>query len=79
MKCTVTRAFYDIGGRKYIDLDSVCVKVPFRYGRVMCKVDGIVPVQDIPVGTVVDVAIHHKMWDGIKYKVLESLSVKSSC
>ena len=55
MHVEVVSPMYDFQNRKYIDLriHGLCqrVKVPFRYNRVMCSVEGIVPLQDIPPGT----------------------------
>ena len=47
----LTRTFFDIHGRKYIELDGLHVKVPFRYNRVTgVDVQGHIPIQDMPVG-----------------------------
>jgi hypothetical protein len=60
---TVVHPWYDVNGRKYIDieLDGFVrrVKIPFRYNRVMCHVVGIVPIQSIPSGTRVDCVIEN--------------------
>lgn len=60
-QAVIRAPWYDIGGRKYIDLmwaDAIRrVKVPFRYNRVMCHVDGLSPIQELPVNTTVDVII----------------------
>jgi len=62
---TVSRAWYDVNGRKYIDLELNGtihrVKIPFRYNRVMCRVSGIVPIQSIPIETRVDCVIENVM------------------
>lgn len=62
---TVAHPWYEINGRKYIDLelDGVVrrVKVPFRYNRVMCHVSGIVPIQSIPAGTRVECTVENVM------------------
>jgi hypothetical protein len=80
MEWRIAKPYYDVGGRKYIDLMNasgavMCVKVPFRYGRVMCKVESpqVRPVQDFEAGTLVNALIEHKMWDGLKYHVLRSI------
>ena len=65
--------WYDIGGRKYIDLffggHVRRVKVPFRYNRVMCTVSGITPVQALTMDTSVECTI--ETVDG--YYVLKSI------
>lgn len=55
---TIHHPWYDVNGRKYIDLmlneKVVRVKVPFRYNRVMCHVHGITPIQSLDKGTCVE-------------------------
>lgn len=50
----IVTPYYDYGGRKYLDLrwnNTVTrVKVPFRYNRVMCRVEGIIPIQELKAG-----------------------------
>ena len=57
----VRAPWYDISGRKYLDLEWSGyvhrVKVPFRYNRVMCNVGGLTPIQTIPEGTAVNCVI----------------------
>ena len=74
MDAIITKAFFDVGGRKYICLDGVQVKVPFRYNRVMCTVRGLRPVQDLPVGEPVKVVIQKVHWDGDVFPVLKEIS-----
>ena len=70
----VTKAFFDIHGRKYIELDGLQVKVPFRYNRVMSvDVQGHTPIQDMPAGTHVKAEIRTVKWDGLEYYVLKSI------
>jgi hypothetical protein len=75
---TVETPMYDIGQRKYIDLrvsDNVLkVKIPWRYNRVMCKVHGIRPIQELKEGELVNVVIENRYWDSENYLVLGSLS-----
>jgi hypothetical protein len=70
----VTKAFFDVHGRKYIELDGLQVKVPFRYNRVMgVDVQGHIPIQDMPAGTQVKAEIRTVKWDGLEYYVLKSI------
>ena len=70
----ITRAWYDIQGRKYIDIDNRQIKVPFRYGRVMgVDVQGHVPIQDMPTGSQIKAEIRTVRWDGLEYFVLKSI------
>ena len=77
MQARVVNPWYDRGGRKYIDLEINGefrnVKVPFRYNRVMCKVDGIRPVQDLRADEIVQVTLVKKTWEGQVHWVLDTV------
>jgi hypothetical protein len=70
----IVRPYYDVSGRKYFDLEIdgeiLKVKIPFRYNRVMCKVHGIVPVQEIPANNVVEVSLERTYWEGNEFWVV---------
>jgi hypothetical protein len=70
----VTKAFSDVQGRKYIGLDGQSIKVPWRYNRVMCKVNGLIPIQELKVGQDVKAVIEKKYWEGNTYLILKELS-----
>ena len=68
------KALYDWDGRKYLELEGIGrVKVPFRYGRIMCKVLGDKTVQEMEVGLSVEVHIDIKNWEGVQHQVLFSI------
>lgn len=73
LRAVIRHGWYDINGRKYIDieLDGLIrrVKVPFRYKRVMCSVEGVVPIQNMEIGTTIDCVIENVMG----YNVLKSI------
>ena len=70
----LTKTFFDIHGRKYIELDGLHVKVPFRYNRVMgVDVQGHIPIQDMPAGMQVTAEVRTVKWDGLEYYVLKSI------
>lgn len=77
MQARVVNPWYDRGGRKYLDLEINGefrnVKVPFRYNRVMCKVDGIRPVQELRANEVVQVTLVKKAWEGQVHWVLDTV------
>jgi len=79
MKATVVTPYYDWDGRKYMELnlenqDSlVRVKVPFRYGRVMCRVEGLKTVQELQKGDEVEITLEKKTWDGLEHWVLATV------
>ena len=78
MKAIVQTPYYDWDGRKYLEvlLDGrvVRLKVPFRYGRVMCRCEGLKTVQELQKGDVVEVEIEKKVWDGVEHLVLKSVA-----
>lgn len=53
----ITREMYTHNDKKYIDIDGIRVKVPWRYNRVMCKVHGFVPLQDLRPGDLIECSI----------------------
>lgn len=79
IRCTIDRPFYDWDGRKYMEfrnenIGKIRVKVPWRYNRVMCHVDGIRPIQDFESGESVEISIEKKIWDGVQYWILSSIT-----
>ena len=76
---TVFQPYYDWDGRKYIEILSneselIRAKIPFRYGRVMCKVAGLRPIQDLETGTRITVLLEKRAWDGRDYWIVISVS-----
>jgi hypothetical protein len=69
---------YDWDGRKYLEVHDVDekktptrLKVPWRYGRVMCPVSGPKTIQELKEGDKVRVALKSVMWNGLEHLVLE--------
>lgn len=77
MKAVVHTPYYDWDGRKYIEFmienKITRVKVPFRYGRVMCRIEGLRTVQELQKGDEIEIEIERKIWDGINHWILTSL------
>ena len=77
VQATIYKPFYDIEGRKYIDLEFenkiVRVKVPFRYNRVMCHVLGLKTIQEFVKGDHVIAFIEDKKWGSDLFPVLISI------
>jgi len=79
MMATIARPFYDWDGRKYMELrmedtgNVLRTKVPWRYKRVMCHVEGIRPIQEFESGESVEVLVDKKVWDGETFWVLSSI------
>jgi hypothetical protein len=77
MKAVVVTPYYDWDGRKYlevlIDGRVTRLKVPFRYGRVMCRIEGLKTVQELQKGEQVEIELEKKVWDGIEHLVLKSI------
>ena len=78
MKATVHTPYYDWDGRKYLELNLegsgvLRVKVPFRYSRVMCSIEGLMTIQELQKGDEVEVTLERKTWDGLEHWVLSSI------
>ena len=77
MKSTVHTPYYDWDGRKYLELlidgRLTRVKVPFRYGRVMCLCKGLKTVQEFQKGDLMEVELEKKVWDGVEHWILTSV------
>ncbi len=76
MKAVVSTPYYDWDGRKYlevlIDGRATRLKVPFRYGRVMCRIEGLKTVQELQKGDEIEIEIEKKTWDGVNHWILKS-------
>ena len=77
MKAAVYTPYYDWDGRKYLEVliegRVTRLKVPYRYGRVMCRVEGLKTVQELQKGDQIEIEIERKPWDGIEHLVLKSI------
>ena len=80
MEATVVTPYYDWDGRKYFELEVqsqvLRVKVPYRYGRVMCRVEGLKTVQVLQKGDQVEITLERKTWDGLEHWVLSSIKTE---
>ncbi len=78
-RATVHTPYYDWDGRKYLQVvfdgsnTPTRLKVPFRYGRVMCRTEGLKTVQELQKGDEIEIEIEKKVWDGIEHLVLKSI------
>jgi len=77
MKAVVHTPYYDWDGRKYLEIlienKITRIKVPFRYGRVMCRIEGLKTVQELQKGDEIEIEIERKIWDGVNHWILSSL------
>jgi hypothetical protein len=77
IRAVVETPYYDWNDRKYIEFrienKVTRVKVPFRYGRVMCRTEGLKTVQELQKGDHVDIELQKKVWDGVEHWVIFSL------
>jgi hypothetical protein len=68
--------YYDWDGRKYIEFlienRVTRVKIPFRYGRVMCRSEGLKTVHELQKGDEIEIEIEKKIWDGVNHWILTS-------
>jgi hypothetical protein len=79
MRATVTLPYYDWNGRKYFEVRAedgkiLRIKIPFRYGRVMCRTEGLKTIQEFQKGEQIEIEIERKVWDGEVHWVLVSIS-----
>ena len=76
MKAVVHTPYYDWDGRKYLEIlienKITRIKVPFRYGRVMCRIEGLKTVQELQKGDEIEIEIEKKVWDGVTHLILTS-------
>ena len=83
MLAKIIKPFYDSGGRKYILIECneihYQVKIPFRYNRVMCVIQGLRPVQEYEAGEFVEVELERKVWEGDIFYILKSLKPVNTC
>lgn len=70
----ITSSMYDIGTRKYIDIDEKKVKIPWRYNRPMITVFGIKTIFEYKIGDTIKAVIVNKTWDGENFAVLKSIT-----
>jgi hypothetical protein len=76
MRAVVHTPYYDWDGRKYLEVrlenqgSLVRLKVPFRYGRVMCRTEGLKTVQELQKGDQIEIEIEKKLWDGVNHWIL---------
>ena len=79
IRAEIVTPYYDYGGRKYLDLrwDGFVtrVKIPFRYNKVMCHVEGIVPIQELKAGQIIRALLEKKIWEGDIHFILHSVFV----
>ena len=69
---TVTAPYWDWDGRKYVEISGRRIKVPFRYGRVMCHMTGLKTIQEFKKGDLIQAYVEKKFWDGDEFWVLIS-------
>jgi len=77
MDAIVHASMYEQDGRRYLDLSlngsTRRVKVPWRYGRVMCRVTGDKTIQELQQGDAVRVTLKTVTWNGLEHLVLEHI------
>ena len=74
----IATPYYDWDGRKNQEIvfenskTPTRIKVPFRYGRVMCRAEGLKTVQELQKGDQIEIEIEKKVWDGVTHLILTS-------
>ena len=69
----VGSSMYEIDGRKYIDIDNIRIKVPWRYNRIDgVETNGLVTVHELTQGDVIkSYQTIKKLWNGNVFYVLK--------
>lgn len=72
-----SEGMYDIGGRKYVDIGGLTVKIPWRYNRVTgVEVKGLKTIQELKKGDAVkSFEFVTKKWNGETFYVLKSIDI----
>ena len=67
---------YEIEGRKYIDIDGIRIKIPFRYGHIVgVSVIGFKSIFEIKPGDKIQAfECMTKKWNGESFQVLRSIT-----
>jgi len=77
IQAEIVNPYYDYNGRKYLDLrwnDQVTrVKVPYRYGRVMCRIEGITPIQELKKDQKIRALVEKKLWEKDTHWIVHSI------
>lgn len=69
-------SIYEIDGRKYIDIDGLRIKIPFRYGHIVgVTMYGFKSLFEIKPGDVIEkIEFTQKKWNGETYYILKSIN-----
>ena len=70
-----SEGMYDVNGRKYIDIDGITIKVPWRYNRVTgVEIKGLKTIQELKKGDSIKVQkFETKKWNGETFYVLKEI------
>lgn len=73
---TAGSSMYDIEGRKYIDIDGLRIKIPFRYGHIIgVTVNGFKSIFEICPGDFIkSFEFTTKKWNGEIFHILKSIT-----
>ena len=74
----VGSSMYEVDGRKYIDIDNVKIKVPWRYNRVIgVEIKGLKSVQELVKGDILkSYQVTKKVWNGNVFNVLKYIDTE---
>jgi hypothetical protein len=74
----VGSAMYDIEGRKYIDIDNVRIKVPWRYNRIDgVEIKGLKSIHELVKGdSIKSYQTVKKTWNGNVFYVLKYIDTE---
>lgn len=69
----VTKSLYNIGDRKYIEIDGKRVKIRWRYNRPMVEQQGLKTIFEYKDGDTITCQIIQVPYEGEMYFVLKSI------
>jgi hypothetical protein len=69
-------SIYEIDGRKYIDIDGMRIKIPFRYGHISgVTINGFKSLYELKQGDLIEkFEMNKKLWNGEVFYVLKSIT-----
>lgn len=70
-----SEGMYDVGGRKYIDIGGITIKIPWRYNRVTgVIIKGLKTIQELKKGDFINsLKFETKNWNGETFYVLKEI------
>lgn len=74
----VRSGLFEINGRKYIDIDGLQIKIPWRYDRIIgVEIIGLKSIHELRTGDIIkNFSFETKKWNGDTFYVLKSITTE---